>query len=101
MVCEIPPEGGGAEPYLASDLICFGANIRKIGLSLQIPVLLYKMGYKGGKYYTDMFPDDKLQTAQRTLCCTQHQGKFHNTHCRPTLCRTLHQEKMYTTPRTL
>ena len=27
--------------------LCFGAKIRKIGIPLQTPVFLYKMGYKG------------------------------------------------------
>ena len=35
--------------------LCFGAKIRKIGIPLQTPVLLYKSGVQGGKHYTDMF----------------------------------------------
>ena len=35
--------------------LCFGAKIRKIGMPLQIPVLLYKSEVQGGKNYTDMF----------------------------------------------
>ena len=35
--------------------LCFGAKIRKIGIPLQTPVLLYKSGVQGGIHYTDMF----------------------------------------------
>ena len=35
--------------------LCFGAKIRKIGILLHTPVLLYKNGVQGGKHYTDMF----------------------------------------------
>ena len=35
--------------------LCFGAKIRKIGIPLQTPVLLYKSGVQGGEHYTDMF----------------------------------------------
>ena len=35
--------------------LCFGAKIRKIGIPLHTPVLLYKSGVQGGMYYTDMF----------------------------------------------
>ena len=35
--------------------LCFGAKIRKIGIPLQTPVLLYKSGVKGGIHYMDMF----------------------------------------------
>ena len=35
--------------------LCFGAKIRKIGIPLHTPVLLYKSGVQGGKHYTDMF----------------------------------------------
>ena len=34
--------------------LCFGAKIRKTGIPLQTPVLLYKSGFKGGIQYTDM-----------------------------------------------
>ena len=36
-------------------LVCFGAKIRKIGIPLQTPVLLYKSGVYGGIHCTDMF----------------------------------------------
>ena len=39
--------------------LCFGSKIRKIGIPLQTPVLLYKSGVYGGIQYTDMFFDDK------------------------------------------
>ena len=35
--------------------LCFGAKIRKIGIPLHTPVLLYKSGVQGGIYYTDLF----------------------------------------------
>ena len=35
--------------------LCFGAKIRKIGIPLHIPVLLYKSGVQGGILFTDMF----------------------------------------------
>ena len=35
--------------------LCFGAKIRKIGIPLHTPVLLYKIGVQGGIHYTDMF----------------------------------------------
>ena len=35
--------------------LCFGAKIRKIGIPLQTPVLLYKSGIQGGIHCTDMF----------------------------------------------
>ena len=35
--------------------LCFGAKIRKIGIPLHTPVLLYKRGVQGGIHYTDVF----------------------------------------------
>ena len=35
--------------------LCFGVKIRKIGIPLRTPVLLYKSGVQGGIHYTDMF----------------------------------------------
>ena len=35
--------------------LIFGAKIRKIGIPLHTPVLLYKSGVQGGIHYTDMF----------------------------------------------
>ena len=35
--------------------LCFGAKIRKIGIPLHTPVLLYKSGVQRGIHYTDMF----------------------------------------------
>ena len=35
--------------------LCFGAKIRKIGIPLRIPVLLYKSGVQGGILFKDMF----------------------------------------------
>ena len=43
------------EPVLTSTHnLCFGAKIRKIGIPLHTPVLLYKSGVQGGIHYTDM-----------------------------------------------
>ena len=40
--------------------LCFGAKIRKIGIPLHTPVLLYKSGVQGAIHYTDMFfPSEK------------------------------------------
>ena len=48
--------GYTAEAVLTSTHnLCFGAKIRKIGIPLHTPVLLYKSGVQGGIYYTDMF----------------------------------------------
>ena len=38
----------------AQNIDC-GAKIRKIGIPLHTPVLLYKSGVQGGIHYTDMF----------------------------------------------
>ena len=35
--------------------LCSGAKIRKIGIPLHTPVLLYKSGVQGGIHYMDMF----------------------------------------------
>ena len=40
---------------LGTHNLCFGAKIRKIGIPLHTPVLLYKSGVQRGKHYTDMF----------------------------------------------
>ena len=47
---ELPRRGGSNEYPL-----CFGAKIRKIGIPLHTPVLLYKSGVPGGIHYRDMF----------------------------------------------
>ena len=35
--------------------LCFGSIIRKIGITLHTPVLLYKNEVQGGIHYPDMF----------------------------------------------
>ena len=35
--------------------LCFGVKIRKIGIPLHTPVLLYKSGVQGGIHFTGMF----------------------------------------------
>ena len=35
--------------------LCFGSKIRKLGVPLQTPVLLYKSGVQGGIQFMDMF----------------------------------------------
>ena len=35
--------------------LCFGAKIRKTGIALHTPVLLYKSGVQGGIHFMDMF----------------------------------------------
>ena len=38
--------------------LCYGAKIRKIGIPLHTPVLLYKMGFKGVFIARTCFPDE-------------------------------------------
>ena len=40
--------------YMSTHNLCFGAKLRKIGIPLQTPVLLYKSGVYGGIHCTDM-----------------------------------------------
>ena len=47
-----PPWRGGSNEYPQS---MFGAEIRKIGIPLQTPVLLYKSGVQWGIHYTNIF----------------------------------------------
>ena len=35
--------------------LCFGAKIRKVGIPVPSPILLYKSGVQGGIHVTDMF----------------------------------------------
>ena len=46
-----PPRRGSSNQYP----LCFGAKIRKKGIPLYTPVLLYKSGVRGGIHYMDMF----------------------------------------------
>ena len=41
--------------YTCTHNLCFGAKIRKIGIPLHTPVLLYKSGVQGIIHYMDMF----------------------------------------------
>ena len=51
-----PPRPRLAEAVLTSTHnLCFGAQIRKIGIPPHTPVLLYKSGVYGGIHCTDMF----------------------------------------------
>ena len=43
------------EPPTNTHNLCFEAKIRKIGIPLHTPVLLYKSGVLGGIHCTDMF----------------------------------------------
>ena len=48
------------EPHVKAVLtsthnLCFRAKIRKIGIPLHTPVLLYKSGVQWGIHYTDLF----------------------------------------------
>ena len=47
-----PPRRGSSNEYPQS---MFWSKIRKIGLPLHIPILLYKSGVQGGIHYMDMF----------------------------------------------
>ena len=40
--------------YTLEPPLCFGTKIRKIGIPLHIPVLLYKSGVQGGIHYKNM-----------------------------------------------
>ena len=43
------------EPVLTSTHnLCYGVKIRKIGIPLHSPVLLYKSGVQGGIHYMDI-----------------------------------------------
>ena len=48
--------------------LCFGANIRKIGMPLHTPISLYKSGIQGYLNSTDMFwfPDVETNTFAQT-----------------------------------
>ena len=46
--------------------LCFGAKIRKIGLPLHTPVLLYKNGVQGVYITRICFPDDHVMSAGYT-----------------------------------
>ena len=51
--------------------LCFGAKIRKIGIPLQTPVLLYiKVGFKGVNISRTCLPDDQkhMTTGAHQLC---------------------------------
>ena len=49
---DLPPEA----VLTSTHNLCFGAKIRKIGIPVHTPVLLYKSGVQGGNlHYTDMF----------------------------------------------
>ena len=45
--------------------LCFGAKIRKIGIPLHTPVLLYKSEVKGGYITRTCFHDDVLKCNMR------------------------------------
>ena len=51
--------------------LCFGAKIRRIGIPLHTPVLLYKSGYKGIYITWTCYPD-VLISFQRLQNSTQH-----------------------------
>ena len=50
-----PPRRGGSNEYPQSLCLTFLSKIRKIGIPLHTPVLLYKSGVQGGIHFTDMF----------------------------------------------
>ena len=45
----------GEAVLTSTNNLCFGTKIRKKGIPLHTPVLLYKSGVEGGIYCTDMF----------------------------------------------
>ena len=44
-------------PLTSTHNLCFGAKIRKTGITLHTPVLLYKSGFKGVYIARTCFPD--------------------------------------------
>ena len=50
-----PPRRGSSNVLTSTHNLCFGAKIRKIGIPLHTPVLLYKSGVQGAIHYKDMF----------------------------------------------
>ena len=48
----------------------FGAKIRKIGIPLLTPVLLYKSGVQRGILFMDKFPDDSLRKLSMSIIVT-------------------------------
>ena len=53
-----------------------GAKIRKIGIPLHIPVLLYKSGVQGGIHYTDIsvMTDSRIERVMADLHTDQGGG---------------------------
>ena len=52
--------------------LCLRAKIRKIGIPLHTPVLLYKSGVLGGIHVTDMLPDEFPELETCGLCNNQN-----------------------------
>ena len=53
--------------------LCFGAEIRKIGIHLRTPVLLYKKGFNGVYISRTCFPDDISDKIEdNSLSTNQH-----------------------------
>ena len=54
------------EPHrlTSTHILCFRAKIRKIGIPLHTPVLLYKSRVLGGIHYTDMLSDEPVVTGK-------------------------------------
>ena len=50
--------GTGEALLTSTHNLCFGTKLRKIGIPLHTPVILYKSGVYGGIYCTDMFEAD-------------------------------------------
>ena len=53
--CTLEPNRLDEAVLTSTHNLCFVAKIRKIGIPLQTPVLLYKSGVEGGIHCTDMF----------------------------------------------
>ena len=47
--------------------VCSGAKIRKIGIPMHTPLLLYKMGFKGVYIIRTCYPDDMTNTLITSL----------------------------------
>ena len=64
---EPPRRGGGEAVLMCTHNLCFRAKIRKIGISLQTPVLLYKSGVLGVFIARTCSPD-VIMDVLSTIC---------------------------------
>ena len=70
--------------------LCFGAKIRKIGIPLRTPVLLYKSGIQGVYITWTCFPDG-CYCLQFKYSCPFHNHKFGSAITPKVFSLTLHK----------